>query len=59
MTYDFHPDARLEYRQAAVFYEARQSGLGAAFTVEVEARSIALSMHRNVGARLNMTCADV
>ncbi|HEX7721622.1 MAG TPA: type II toxin-antitoxin system RelE/ParE family toxin [Pyrinomonadaceae bacterium] len=37
MTYDFHPDARVEYREAAVFYEARQSGLGAAFTLEVEA----------------------
>lgn len=37
MTYDFHPDARLEYREAAVFYETRRSGLGAAFTLEVEA----------------------
>ena len=37
MTYDFHPEARLEYREAAVFYEARRSGLGAAFTLEVEA----------------------
>jgi hypothetical protein len=24
----FHPDARLEYREAAAFYEARQVGLG-------------------------------
>ncbi|HKP37268.1 MAG TPA: hypothetical protein VJT71_10445 [Pyrinomonadaceae bacterium] len=37
MTYDFHPEARLEYREAAAFYEARRSGLGAAFTIEVEA----------------------
>jgi len=37
MTYDFHPDARLEYRKAAAFYETRRSGLGAAFTIEVEA----------------------
>ncbi len=37
MTYDFHPDARLEYRQAAAFYEDRHPGLGAAFTLEVEA----------------------
>ena len=36
MTYDFHPDARLEYREAAAFYESRRSGLGAAFTLEVE-----------------------
>ena len=37
MTCAFHPEARLEYREAAAFYEKRQSGLGAAFTVEVEA----------------------
>jgi toxin ParE1/3/4 len=37
MTYDFHPEARLEYREAATFYEARRAGLGAAFTLEVEA----------------------
>ncbi len=37
MTCDFHPEARLEYRQAAVFYETRRSGLGVAFTFEVEA----------------------
>jgi hypothetical protein len=32
----FHPDARLEYREAAAFYDARQVGLGAAFTSEIE-----------------------
>jgi plasmid stabilization system protein ParE len=37
MKYGFHPEARLEYREAAVFYEARQPGLGAAFTREIEA----------------------
>lgn len=37
MRYDFHPEARLEYREAAAFYEARRPGLGATFTVEVEA----------------------
>jgi len=37
MTYDFHPEAALEYREAAAFYEERSSGLGAAFTLEVEA----------------------
>ncbi|HXI25466.1 MAG TPA: hypothetical protein VNG71_16495 [Pyrinomonadaceae bacterium] len=37
MTYDFHPEARLEYREAAAFYDARRAGLGAAFTLEVEA----------------------
>jgi toxin ParE1/3/4 len=37
MTYDFHPEARQQYREAAVFYESRRSGLGAAFTLEVEA----------------------
>ena len=37
MTYDFHPEARTEYREAAAFYEKCQSGLGAAFTLEIEA----------------------
>ena len=37
MTYDFHPEARWEYREAAAFYESRRPGLGAAFSVEVEA----------------------
>ncbi len=37
MKYGFHPEARLEYREAAVFYESRQPGLGAAFTREIEA----------------------
>ena len=37
MTYDFHPDARVEYREAAMFYEGRRAGLGAAYTLEVEA----------------------
>ncbi|MFN2542584.1 MAG: type II toxin-antitoxin system RelE/ParE family toxin [Chthoniobacterales bacterium] len=37
MTYAFHPEARVEYREAARFYEERQIGLGAAFAREVEA----------------------
>jgi hypothetical protein len=37
MTYDFHPEARLEYREAALFYEGRRPGLGATFTVQIEA----------------------
>jgi plasmid stabilization system protein ParE len=34
--YSFHPEARLEYRDAAAYYEAAQPGLGAAFTIEIE-----------------------
>lgn len=37
MTYDFHPEARKEYLEAAAFYEKRRPGLGAAFTFEIEA----------------------
>jgi toxin ParE1/3/4 len=37
MTFEFHPDASLEYREAAAFYESRRRGLGAAFSLEVEA----------------------
>ncbi len=36
MKYAFHPEARLEYREAAIFYETRRSGLGATFTREIE-----------------------
>jgi len=45
MTYDFHPDARVEYREGALFYETSHPGLGAAFTLEIEAtiKSVAIS----------------
>lgn len=36
MTYGFHPEACLEYKEAAIFYESRRPGLGTAFTLEVE-----------------------
>lgn len=36
MTYRFHPDARLEYREATAFYEQSRTGLGAAFSIEIE-----------------------
>jgi toxin ParE1/3/4 len=36
MKYGFHSEARLEYREAAVYYEARRPGLGAAFIREIE-----------------------
>jgi len=34
--YEFHPDARVEYLESVVYYESRQPGLGARFTIEVE-----------------------
>jgi toxin ParE1/3/4 len=37
MIHHFHPEARLEYLEAATFYNSRRAGLGAAFTLEVEA----------------------
>ena len=37
MIHDFHPEAGQEYREAAIFYDSRRTGLGAAFTLEVEA----------------------
>lgn len=36
MRYDFHPEARVEYLEAVAFYEDRQPGLGARFTLDVE-----------------------
>jgi len=37
VTYTFHPEARLEYLDAAAYYESRKPGVGSAFTIEVEA----------------------
>ena len=37
MIHDFHPEARLEYREAAIFYDGRRTGSGAAFSLEIEA----------------------
>jgi plasmid stabilization system protein ParE len=36
MLYEFHPEARVEYLEAVAYYEDRQAGLGARFTIEVE-----------------------
>jgi toxin ParE1/3/4 len=36
MSYKFHPAARVDYLEAIAYYETRQSGLGARFTVEIE-----------------------
>jgi toxin ParE1/3/4 len=37
MKFAFHPEARLEFVEAARYYEQRRAGLGARFSVEVEA----------------------
>jgi toxin ParE1/3/4 len=37
MTFAFHSEARLEYVAAAKYYEERRSGLGARFSIEIEA----------------------
>lgn len=37
MKLEFHPEARVEYLEAAAFYERKRLGLGAAFTREIEA----------------------
>lgn len=36
MRYEFHPEARLEFRESAAFYEAGRPGLGVTFTDEIE-----------------------
>ena len=37
MRHVFHPEAQIEYRQAALYYEKRQVGLGARFSEDIEA----------------------
>jgi toxin ParE1/3/4 len=51
MKYKFHPDAELELDQAAIFYEAGMSGLGADFSDEVERVINILLEHPELGAR--------
>ena len=36
MPNEFHPEARIEYFEAIAYYEERQPGLGARFTIEIE-----------------------
>ena len=36
MRYEFHPEARLEFRESAAFYEGCRAGLGVAFSIEIE-----------------------
>lgn len=36
MNYEFHPDARNEYLASVAYYESREIGLGARFTIEIE-----------------------
>lgn len=36
MRYEFHPEARLEFRESAAFYESQRPRLGFAFTDEIE-----------------------
>lgn len=45
MRYEFHPEARREYLDAVAYYEQRQAGLGARFTIEIEG-----AIHRVVEA---------
>ncbi len=36
MRYEFHPEARLEFRESAAFYESCRPKLGVAFANEIE-----------------------
>lgn len=36
MSHQFHPEAREEYRQAAIYYEERRQGLGDHFIEQIE-----------------------
>lgn len=36
MRYEFHPEARQEFRESAAFYESERSNLGVVFTNEIE-----------------------
>ena len=59
MTYDFHPDARLEYAEAAGFYENRRPGLGASFTIEIEAHNSADFGNTRAFSSYGARCSDM
>ena len=41
IAHSFHPDAALEFEEAALFYESRVTGLGKSFAAEIE-RTVSL-----------------
>ena len=48
--YDFHPEAKAEFIEAAVFYESRRVGLGNSFATEVERTITLIRSHPDAGA---------
>ena len=49
MHVEFHPDADHEFSEHAVFYEAKEPGLGGRFINEVEAGISALTFYPMIG----------
>lgn len=49
----FHPDAVREFEEAALFYEARVSGLGRSFSGEIERTAALIQEFPDAGAALS------
>lgn len=46
---EFHPDADSEFSEHAIFYEAKEPGLGGRFITEIEAGLAALTLYPMLG----------
>ena len=53
MKVEFHPAADAELRASVLYYEARLTGLGNEFLIEVESVCSRLSEHQSLGPRLD------
>jgi plasmid stabilization system protein ParE len=52
MRLEFHPDAEMEFIEAASYYENRVTGLGERFGREVERTTALLLMHPKIGSEI-------
>lgn len=52
MRVEFHPLAEEELIEQAVYYDGRVTGLGSAFLAEIEAITITVSEHPDIGTEL-------
>ena len=55
IAYSFHPEARAEFGEAAVYYEARLGGLGTAFIDAVERAIVLIRRYPDAGAALGQS----
>jgi toxin ParE1/3/4 len=53
ITHSFHPEAAIEFEEAAAFYESKVAGLGKSFSAEVERTVGFIQEFPDAGASVN------